>query len=131
MSMQDTLADMLTRIRNAQMAKKLSVSVPNSKLKKSVAELLVDEGYLSSVEVETDGAKSNLIIGLKYYNGKPVIDTIKRYSRPGLRQYRPKDELPQVQKGLGVAIISTSKGIMSDRAARSAGIGGEVLAFVS
>lgn len=131
MSMQDTVADMLTRIRNAQMAKKVSVTMPSSKLKKAIADLLVKEGYVLSAELAENGAKTELTLELKYFNGKPVIETLKRYSRPGLRQYRAKDELPQVEQGLGVAIISTSQGIMSDRAARKAGIGGEVLAFVS
>lgn len=131
MSMQDTVADMLTRIRNGQMAKKVSVTMPSSKLKKSIADLLVNEGYLLSAEVAQDGAKAELTVELKYFEGKPVIETLQRYSRPGLRQYRGNDELPQVQQGLGVAIVSTSKGIMSDRAAREAGIGGEILAFVA
>lgn len=132
MSMQDTVADMLTRIRNAQMAKKVSVEMPSSKLRKSIADLLVEEGYLSSVTVTEDqSGKATLSIELKYYEGRPVIETLKRYSRPGLRQYRGKDDLPSVKQGLGVAIISTSKGIMSDRVARANGIGGEVIAFVA
>ncbi|WP_019671647.1 30S ribosomal protein S8 [Psychrobacter lutiphocae] len=132
MSMQDTVADMLTRIRNAQMARKVSVSMPSSKLRKSIADLLVDEGYIASAEV-TDEAngKATLSIELKYFEGKPVIEVLKRYSRPGLRQYRGKDAIPSVQQGLGVAIVSTSQGIMSDRAARKAGIGGEIIAFVA
>lgn len=132
MSMQDTVADMLTRIRNAQMAKKSSVAMPNSKLRKSIADLLVNEGYLNTATVEDLGnGKAELSLGLKYFENKPVIETLVRYSRPGLRQYRGKDELPSVKQGLGVAIISTSKGIMSDREARKAGIGGEVIAFVA
>lgn len=132
MSMQDPVADMLTRIRNAQSRNKPSVSMPASKLRKSIADLLVDEGYVTSAEVsEVENGKKVLTIELKYYQGKGVIEELKRYSRPGLRQYRGKDELPRVQKGLGVAIISTSKGIMSDRAARAAGIGGEVIALVA
>ncbi|WP_227429904.1 30S ribosomal protein S8 [Psychrobacter sp. I-STPA6b] len=132
MSMQDTVADMLTRIRNAQMAKKVSVEMPSSKLRKSIADLLVEEGYIGSAEVTEEGnGKANLTIELKYFEGKPVIETLKRYSRPGLRQYRGKDDLPSVRQGLGVAIVSTSQGIMSDRAARAAGIGGEVIAFVA
>lgn len=132
MSMQDTVADMLTRIRNAQMAQKASVTMPSSKLRKSIADLLVKEGYVATATIEDLGNnKAALIIDLKYFEGKPVIETIKRYSRPGLRQYRGKDQLPSVQKGLGVAIISTSKGIMSDREARNAGLGGEVIAFVA
>ncbi|AKG15853.2 30S ribosomal protein S8 [Moraxella bovoculi] len=132
MSMQDPVADMLTRIRNAQSRNKPSVSMPASKLRKSIADLLVDEGYVTSAEVsEVENGKKVLTIELKYYQGKGVIEELKRYSRPGLRQYRGKDELPSVKKGLGVAIISTSKGIMSDRAARTAGIGGEVIALVA
>lgn len=132
MSMQDPVADMLTRIRNAQSRNKPSVTMPASKLRKSIADLLVAEGYLTSVEVrEIENNKKVLTVGLKYYQGKGVIEEIKRFSRPGLRQYRSKDELPSVKKGLGVAIISTSKGIMSDRAAREAGIGGEVIALVA
>lgn len=132
MSMQDPVADMLTRIRNAQSRNKPSVSMPASKLRKSIADLLVDEGYVTSAEVsEVENDKKVLTIELKYYQGKGVIEELKRYSRPGLRQYRGKDELPSVKKGLGVAIISTSKGIMSDRAARTAGIGGEVIALVA
>ncbi|PNP97402.1 30S ribosomal protein S8 [Moraxella sp. RCAD0137] len=132
MSMQDPVADMLTRIRNAQSRNKPSVQMPASKLRKSIADLLVAEGYLTSAEVaEAENGKKVLTIELKYYQGKGVIEQLKRYSRPGLRQYRGKDELPSVKKGLGVAIISTSKGIMSDRAARAAGIGGEVIALVA
>lgn len=132
MSMQDTVADMLTRIRNAQMARKVSVAMPSSKLRKSIADLLVQEGYIASAEVTEEGnGKSTLSIELKYFEGKPVIEVIKRYSRPGLRQYRGKDAIPSVQQGLGVAIVSTSQGIMSDRAARAAGIGGEIIAFVA
>lgn len=132
MSMQDTVADMLTRVRNAQMANKATVDMPSSKLRKSIADLLVSEGYLNSAEVvESDSGKPTLSIELKYYEGKPVIETLKRYSRPGLRQYRGKDDIPSVKQGLGVTIVSTSQGIMSDRAARAAGIGGEIIAFVA
>lgn len=132
MSMQDPVADMLTRIRNAQSRNKPSVTMPASKLRKSIADLLVAEGYLASAEVsDVENGKKVLTIELKYYQGKGVIEQLKRFSRPGLRQYRGKDELPSVKKGLGVAIISTSKGIMSDRAARAAGIGGEVIALVA
>lgn len=132
MSMQDPVADMLTRIRNAQSRNKPSVQMPASKLRKSIADLLVAEGYLTSATVsEVENGKKVLTIELKYYQGKGVIEQLKRFSRPGLRQYRGKDELPSVKKGLGVAIISTSKGIMSDRAARAAGIGGEVIALVA
>ncbi len=132
MSMQDTVADMLTRIRNAQMAQKASVTMPSSKLRKAIADLLVNEGFVATATTEevTKG-KTELTIDLKYFEGKPVIEMIKRYSRPGLRQYRGKDELPSIQQGLGVAIISTNKGIMSDREARKAGLGGEVIAFVA
>ncbi len=130
MSMQDTVADMLTRIRNAQRANKSAVSMPSSKLKMSIAKLLMDEGYIASAEVEGD-TKPTLNIGLKYYEGKPVIEDIKRVSRPGLRIYKGKDELPRVKQGLGILIVSTNKGIMTDRAARSAGLGGEVIALVS
>ncbi len=132
MSMQDPVADMLTRIRNAQSRNKPTVAMPNSKLRKAIADLLVSEGYLTSAEVQdAENNKKVLTIELKYYQGKGVIEQLKRYSRPGLRQYRSKDELPSVKQGLGVAIISTSKGIMSDRAARAAGLGGEVIALVA
>ncbi len=127
MSMQDTVADMLTRVRNAQMAKKQTVSMPNSKLKVAIANVLQQEGYISNVEVADAEGKATLTLT----EGKPVIETVKRVSRPGLRQYRGKDALPSVKQGLGIAIVSTSKGIMTDRAARAAGIGGEVIAFVS
>lgn len=129
MSMQDTLADMFTRIRNGHMAEKQSVAMPSSKQKVAVAQLLQDEGYITGYSVEGD-VKATLTVELKYYEGKPVIETIKRVSRPGLRIYKSKDELPKVSDGLGVAIISTSKGLMTDRAARAAGIGGEVLCTV-
>ncbi|EXV67555.1 30S ribosomal protein S8 [Acinetobacter baumannii] len=131
MSMQDTVADMLTRVRNAQMAKKQTVSMPSSKLKVAIANVLQQEGYISNVEVAQEETKSTLTITLKYFEGKPVIEMVKRVSRPGLPQYRGKDKLPSVKQGLGIAIVSTSKGIMTDRAARAAGIGGEVIAFVS
>lgn len=132
MSMQDPVADMLTRIRNAQARNKPSVEMPSSKLRKSIADLLVSEGYLTSAVVnDTENGKKTLVIDLKYHQGLGVIEELKRYSRPGLRQYRSKEELPSVKQGLGVAIISTSKGIMSDRAARQTGIGGEIIALVS
>ena len=131
MSMQDTVADMLTRVRNAQMAKKQTVSMPSSKLKVAIANVLQQEGYISNVEVAQEETKSTLTITLKYFEGKPVIEVVKRVSRSGLRQYRCKDKLPSVNQGLGIAIVSTSKGIMTDRAARAAGVGGEVVAFVS
>lgn len=132
MSMQDTVADMLTRVRNAQMARKSEVSMPGSKLKKAIADLLESEGYVQNVSmVQEEAGKATLTIGLKYFEGKPVIETVKRVSRPGLRQYRGKDELPRVKQGLGIAIISTNQGIMTDRAARAAGVGGEVIAVVA
>jgi len=127
MSMQDTVADMLTRIRNAQLARKQTVAMPVSKLKTAIANVLLDEGYVASVDVEGQ----SLTVGLKYYEGKPVIEQIKRVSRPGLRIYKSKDELKPVKQGLGVLIVSTNKGIMTDRAARAAGVGGEVIALVS
>lgn len=131
MSMQDPVADMLTRIRNAQLRRKNTVTMPSSKLRKAIADLLVEEGYLSDANVQTEsGNKANLVLELKYFEGKPVIETIQRYSRPGLRQYKSKDELPSVKQGLGVAIVSTSQGIMSDRKARQVGIGGEVIALI-
>lgn len=129
MSMQDPLADMLTRIRNAQMVGKFNVSMPASKLKKNVAQVLKDEGYIVDFSVSGE-AKAELSIELKYFEGKPVIAEIDRVSRPGLRAYAGKGELPSVRGGLGVAIVSTSKGVMTDRAARAAGIGGEVLCTV-
>lgn len=129
MSMQDTLADMFTRIRNGHMAEKAAVSMPSSKMKVSVAEVLKNEGYITDYAVEGD-AKPLLTVELKYFDGKPVIEEIKRVSRPGLRIYRGKGDLPTVSAGLGVAIVSTSKGVMTDRAARAAGIGGEVICTV-
>lgn len=131
MSMQDTVADMLTRVRNAQMAKKATVSMPQSKLKQAIAGVLESEGYIASTEVTEVEGKPTLTLTLKYFEGKPVIETVKRVSRPGLRQYRGKNDLPRIKQGLGIAIVSTSKGIMTDRAARAAGVGGEVIAFVS
>jgi small subunit ribosomal protein S8 len=121
---------MLTRIRNAQMAGKPSVDMPGSKLKAAVAQVLQDEGYIKAFNASNDGGKPRLAIELKYYKGKPVIAEIDRISRPGLRQYAGKGELPSVRAGLGVAIVSTSKGVMTDRAARAAGVGGEVLCTV-
>ncbi len=129
MSMQDSLADMLTRIRNAHARNRPSVEMPSSKLKVSVAEVLKSEGYIEDFSVAGD-AKPTLTINLKYFEGKPVIEEISRSSRPGLRHYAGVRELPKVRDGLGVAIVSTSQGVMSDRAARSAGIGGEVLCTV-
>ena len=129
MSIQDPIADMLTRIRNAQMAEKSSVSMPSSKTKLALAKVLQDEGFVAAFSVEGD-VKPVLNIELKYFEGKPVIETIKRVSRPGLRQYRAADELPKVNAGLGISVVSTSKGIMTDRAARAAGIGGEIICTV-
>jgi len=129
MSMQDPLADMLTRIRNAQMAEKSVVSMPSSKLKVAVASVLSNEGYISGYQV-TSEAKPLLSIELKYFEGRPVIEEIKRVSRPGLRQYKSVDQLPKVRGGLGVSIVSTNKGVMTDRSARAAGVGGEVLCTV-
>lgn len=129
MSMQDTLADMFTRIRNAQQAGHSTVAMPSSKLKVSVANVLKAEGYIGDIAVEGD-SKPVMSIDLKYFENKPVIESIKRISTPGLRQYRSAKELPSVSGGLGVAIISTSKGIMTDRAARAAGVGGEVICEV-
>lgn len=131
MSMSDPIADMLTRIRNGQMAGHASVSMPSSKLKTALAKLLADEGYVSSFNVDNNDGKSTLLIDLKYYQGKPVIELLKRVSRPGLRVYKNKDELPNVIGGLGVAVISTSKGIMSDREARLQGVGGEIVCYVA
>ena len=131
MSMSDPVADMLTRIRNGQSAGKQSIVMPASKLKTAIANLLKDEGYVADVaSAELDG-KPAMEITLKYFQGAPVIEMIKRVSRPGLRIYKSRDELPNVRGGLGVAIVSTSKGIMTDRAARKEGVGGEVVAFVA
>lgn len=131
MSMTDPIADMLTRIRNALGAQKQEVSMPSSKLKVNIAKLLKDEGFISDFSVDVSSGKAVLKVALKYYQGKPVIEELRRVSRPGLRQYRAKDELPKVRGGLGIAIVSTSAGLMTDRAARKAGHGGEVLCFVS
>lgn len=130
MSMTDPIADMLTRIRNGLSANKMEVSMPSSKVKKSVAQVLKDEGYINDFAEQDIDGKPVLNVTLKYYQGKPVIVTIKRISRPGLRVYKGKNELPTVQGGLGVAIVSTSAGVMTDRAARAAGHGGEVLCTV-
>jgi len=131
MSMTDPIADMLTRIRNAQTARKTSVSLPASKAKLAIAEVLRSEGYVESVAVEGSGPKRTMTIQLKYYEDRPVIDRIRRVSRPGLRIYASVDELPKVLGGLGIAIVSTSKGVVSDRQARAQGHGGEVLCLVS
>ncbi|WP_048306663.1 30S ribosomal protein S8 [Halomonas sp. PR-M31] len=129
MSMQDTLADMFTRIRNAQMATKEAVSMPSSKLKVEVARVLKQEGYINDFAV-AEGVKPELSVTLKYFEGKPVIEHIQRVSKPSLRIYKGKGELPKVADGLGVAIVSTSQGVMTDRAARHAGVGGEVICTV-
>lgn len=130
MSMQDPIADMLTRIRNGQAANKVAISMPSSKLKVAIANVLAAEGYIESVKV-LEGAKPELEITLKYFQGKPVVESIQRVSRPGLRIYKRKDELPKVMGGLGVAIVSTSKGVMTDRVARQAGLGGEIICYVA
>ena len=130
MSMQDPIADMLTRIRNGQAANKVAINMPSSKLKVAIANVLAAEGYIESVKV-LEGAKPELEITLKYFQGKPVVESIQRVSRPGLRIYKRKDELPKVMGGLGVAVISTSKGVMTDRAARQAGLGGEFICYVA
>lgn len=129
MSMQDTLADMFTRIRNGHMAGKTAVTVPSSKQKKAVAEVLKNEGYIADYSVEGE-AKPVMTIELKYFEGKPVIEQINRVSRPSLRIYKGSNELPKVSDGLGIAIVSTSKGVMTDRAARAAGVGGEIICTV-
>ena len=130
MSMQDPIADMLTRIRNGQAANKVAINMPSSKLKVAIANVLAAEGYIESVKV-LEGAKPELEITLKYFQGKPVVESIQRVSRPGLRIYKRKDELPKVMGGFGVAVISTSKGVMTDRAARQAGLGGEIICYVA
>lgn len=129
MSMQDPIADMLTRIRNAQMVGKTSVTMPNSKVKANIARVLVEEGYVASFQV-SESSKPELTVELKYFEGKPVIFKLDRVSRPGLRAYAGKGKLPSVQGGLGVAIVSTSKGVMTEKAAKAAGVGGEVLCTV-
>jgi len=131
MSMSDPIADMLTRIRNAQGVQKTNVSMPSSKVKVAIANVLKDEGYIEDFAVSTEGGKSELNIGLKYYVGRPVIERIERVSRPGLRIYKGKDDIPQVMNGLGVAIVSTPQGVMTDRKARATGVGGEVLCYVA
>ncbi|HAU07042.1 MAG TPA: 30S ribosomal protein S8 [Gammaproteobacteria bacterium] len=131
MSMTDPIADMLTRIRNAQQAKKINVAMPCSKVKLSIANVLKDEGYISDFKKDEAEGKPQLVIDLKYYQGKAVIDSIDRVSRPGLRVYKAADELPKIIGGLGIAIVSTSKGVMTDKQARALGQGGEVLCAVS
>ena len=131
MSMTDPIADMLTRIRNAQLAEKVSVAMPSSRVKASIAKVLKEEGYIEEFQVREDGGKVTLEIALKYYAGEPVIEKIERVSRPGLRIYRGRDDIPMIMNGLGIAIVSTSKGVMTDRKARASGIGGEVLCIVA
>jgi len=131
MSMTDPIADMLTRIRNAQMAQKGAVLMPSSKLKVAIARVLKDEGYIDDFAVRENTGKPELDIALKYYAGRPVIERIERISKPGLRVYKGKDDLPQVLNGLGVAIVSTPKGVMTDRKARASNVGGEVLCIVA
>lgn len=131
MSMSDPIADLLTRIRNAQLVNKPSVSVPASKVKAAIVQVLKDEGYIDNFQVKSENGKSVLDIALKYYAGRPVIERIERVSRPGLRVYKGSKTLPQVMNGLGVAIVTTPKGVMTDRKARAVGVGGEVLCYVA
>ncbi len=131
MSMSDPVADMFTRIRNAQRVDKETVTMPSSRLKVAIAQVLKAEGYIDDFAVTADGAKSQLEVRLKYYAGRPVIERLERVSRPGLRVYRGRDALPQVMNGLGVAIVTTSRGVMTDRNARANGVGGEVIGFVA
>jgi small subunit ribosomal protein S8 len=131
MSMSDPIADMLTRIRNAQMVEKTSVQVPSSKVKVAIAQVLKDEGYIDGFQVKNDDGRPQLEIALKYYAGRPVIERIERVSRPGLRVYKGRDAIPQVMNGLGVAIVTTPRGVMTDRKARATGVGGEVLCYVA
>ena len=131
MSMSDPIADMLTRIRNAQMVEKVSVAMPSSKVKVAIAQVLKDEGYIEDFAVKVNGAKAELQIALKYYAGRPVIERLDRVSRPGLRVYKGRNDIPQVMNGLGVAIVSTPQGVMTDRKARATGVGGEVICYVA
>jgi small subunit ribosomal protein S8 len=131
MSMSDPIADMLTRIRNAQGVEKAVVTMPSSKLKVAIAQVLKDEGYIEDFAVRANGGKSELEVALKYYSGRPVIERIERVSRPGLRIYKGRHEIPEVMNGLGVAIVTTPKGVMTDRKARQTGVGGEVLCYVA
>jgi small subunit ribosomal protein S8 len=131
MSMSDPIADMLTRIRNAQSVEKAIVKMPSSKLKVAIAQVLKDEGYIDGFAVRDEGGKSELEVALKYYAGRGVIERIERVSRPGLRVYKGRNDIPQVMNGLGVAIVTTPKGVMTDRKARQTGIGGEVLCYVA
>lgn len=130
MSMSDPISDMLTRIRNGQGANKVTVDIPSNNVKQAIAKVLKDEGFIEDFTVTKEGVKSTIVVTLKYYMGEPVITKVKRVSRPGLRTYKSADELPRVIGGMGIAIISTSNGVMSDRAARAAGHGGEVLCTV-
>ena len=130
MSMSDPIADMLTRIRNAQLAKKKTVDMSNSRIKLAIADVLKDEGYIDDYRIDNEGNKSLLTITLKYYSGAPVIENIERVSKPGLRIYKNSKSLPSIMNGLGVAIVSTSKGVMTERKARLAGVGGELLCIV-
>ncbi|GAA4402628.1 30S ribosomal protein S8 [Quisquiliibacterium transsilvanicum] len=131
MSMSDPIADMFTRIRNGQRVDKQAVSMPSSKLKVAIAQVLKDEGYIDGYSVKAEGAKAELEVRLKYYAGAPVIERIERVSRPGLRIYKDRHSLPQVMNGLGVAIVTTSQGVMTDRRARANGVGGEVIGYVA
>jgi small subunit ribosomal protein S8 len=131
MSMSDPIADMVIRIRNAQMVGHVEVAMPASKLKTSIAKVLKDEGYIEDFALRDNGVKKELRIGLKYYAGKPVIERLERISKPGLRVYKGRDDIPKVMNGLGVAILSTSRGVMTDRKARADGVGGEVLCIVA
>jgi small subunit ribosomal protein S8 len=131
MSMTDPIADMLSRIRNAQMVGQEDVGMPHSKLKMSIAQVLKDEGYIEDFAVREEGVKRELRIGLKYYAGRPVIERLERVSKPGLRVYKGRNDIPRVMNGLGVAILSTSQGVMTDRKARATGVGGEVLCIVA
>ena len=130
MSMQDPIADMLTRIRNGQSAAKVSVAMPSSKQKVAIAKLLKEEGFIADYKVSGD-VKAELEVELKYFQGKPVVELIQRVSRPGLRIYKKRGELPKIMNGLGIAVVSTSKGVMTDRAARKAGMGGEIICYVA
>ena len=131
MSMSDPISDLLTRIRNAQMVSKATVSVPSSKVKVAIAQVLQDEGYIDGFQVKSENGKTELQITLKYYAGRPVIERIERVSRPGLRVYKGRHAIPQVMNGMGVAIVTTPQGVMTDRKARATGVGGEVLCYVA
>lgn len=131
MSMSDPIADLLTRIRNAQMVSKASVTIPSSRVKVAIVQVLKDEGYIEGFEIKNNDGKAELVIDLKYYAGRPVIERIERVSRPGLRVYKGHAAIPQVMNGLGIAIVTTPKGVMTDRKARANGVGGEVLCYVA